>query len=161
MRLLSAILVGVLAAIVGACEATPCDETSGQECAAEPSDSEPGDGWTEARSFSLDRGILSEAGITMKAGDWLDVEYTVEDATGGAEQAEVAWNVHTHVTDDSLNHSKLAGSGSQGRGAGDSYRFVAPADGVYWSLWTNDGAAAIDVEVSYHGEGSTSFRGWH
>jgi hypothetical protein len=37
---------------------------------------------------------------------------------------------------------------------------VAPADGVYWSLWTNDRSGELQVHVAYHGEGATAFAGW-
>jgi hypothetical protein len=155
MRVL--IFVGALAAAAAGCEATPCDENARQACAGDPSGSEStGGGWNQDRTFRLGQGLLSEAGISMREGDWVDIDYGIV----GSESAPVAWNVHTHVTDDTLDHSKLAGPGSQGRGESGTYRFVAPADGVYWSLWTNDGSPDLEIQVSYHGEGATAFTGW-
>ena len=156
MRIVTALLVGILANGAAACEATPCDETTGRDCPGDPSGSSSTGGWNEERTFALDQGLLSEAGISMQEGDWVDIDYSVV----GSEPGPVAWNVHTHITDDTLDHSKLAGAGSQGRAERGTYRFVAPADGVYWSLWTNDRSGELQVHVAYHGEGATAFAGW-
>jgi hypothetical protein len=103
-------------------------------------------GWPERRAFELHPGGLAEAGLQMRAGDSVDVEFT---SAGG----EVAWDIHIHDGDEI--RTELEGHDGAG-----SFTFVAPSSGVYWSLWLDDGPGTLELDVSFEGQGSTVFRGW-
>ena len=136
-----ALACGIALPAAAGCHATPCD-TPAEACASGLVDAGSGAGWRESRSFPLPQGVILEAQIGMSQGDSIEVDYT---STGGG---PVVWDIHTHNDDQVPIHA-------QGRDTQGSFRFVAPADGVYDSRWTNDGLATLRVDVAFRGSGSS------
>jgi hypothetical protein len=103
--------------------------------------------WDQQRLLTLESSRMLEAGIEMRTGDLVEINF--ESADGPS----IAWNVHSHDGTERPRHA-------EGRDTADTIQFVAPYDGEFWSLWTNDQPDSITVDVRFRlGEGSF-FRGW-